>query len=104
MTLALIGGGIAVFLILVGVFALGAYYGAKMGVRIFAPDAIILAFRTLDANPEKFASMKDQALNYPDHEAWIQKMLDNAPKRSLKEQTIAEIDEINSRAVVSDEQ
>jgi hypothetical protein len=98
-----IGAGVAIFLILVGVFALGAYYGVKMGVKLFGPDAITLAFRTLDANPEKFAQMKDQALNYPDHEAWIQKMLDSAPKRSLKEQTIAEIDEINSRAVVSDE-
>jgi hypothetical protein len=58
----------------------GMAHGAQMGIRIFAKDAIILAFQTLDANPERFAAMKDEAIKYPEHEAWIQRTLEKAGK------------------------
>ena len=78
-------------LALIGIFAafvfgwiLGIYHGAKMGIRIFAQDAIILAFRTLYANPEKFAEMKEVALKYADFETDIQAILERVSKPKPK--------------------
>lgn len=82
-------------LALIGIFAafvvgllLGMVHGAKMGIRIFGKDAIILAFQTLDMNPEKFASMKADALKYPDHEAWIRTALEKAATPKPKPKSV----------------
>lgn len=95
---------ITVLIALIVGFILGSYFGAKFGIRVFAKDAIILAFRTIEANPEKFVQTKDEALRYPEHEVWIQRAIDGkadetpAQRRArFKDETIAEINAINER-------
>lgn len=62
---------------------LGVYFGSKLGIRVFAKDAIILAFRTIDANPDQFTHLKDEALPHGDHEEWIQQAINRNARRDV---------------------
>lgn len=80
-------------------FVAGLYYGFLMGIRLLAKDSIILAFRTVEAAPERFAALQAEALPHRDFEAAIQTAIEALAIPDVRAETLAEIRQLNEAGI-----